>query len=179
MEGKMKATMGVLLMTLFTICFSETVSGELAAGVIEIGGFSSVNNYNADGGGMDVTFLSLESMVNFFLSDFLSVGLNLDIQDIDSDANDDLSIYGIALRSDYYFSTNMSTIPFVGIRLGLKGYEVGDTDNSEFAYGAHGGVKLQVAENTFVNFEGVYERFKIGGDDIDRLALMAGISFTF
>lgn len=175
----MNATIVILVIAMFIIYFSETVSAELTAGLFEIGGFSSVNNYNADAGGTDLTFLSLESMFNYFLLDFLSIGLNLDIQDVDTDSDDDLSIYGIALRSDYYFSTDMSTIPFIGIRLGLKGYEVGDTDNSEFAYGTHGGVKLQVGENTFINFEGVYERFKVDGDDIDRLALMAGISFTF
>jgi opacity protein-like surface antigen len=176
----MKTVLVMLVATAMVVAMAGTASADLEAGLFEVGGMFALNNYQADEGDMDVTFIHMEGVINYFLSDVFSLGLILDVRNVDSDAaDDDVTIYGISVRGDYYFMSSGPAIPYVGIRAGTKGYEVGDADDSEGAFGAQGGVKLSVAENTFVNLEGVFETMETSSDDLQRFSFMAGISFTF
>jgi len=171
--------MKTLLVALLVVTLAGPAMAELTEGTIEVGGMAAINDYDADGAGSDLTLSNIEAMVNFFMSDYWSLGLNLDALDIDLETLPDITVYGLSIRGDYYFTGDTNVIPFVGARVGIKDYDAGDLDDTDLSYGAQGGVKFAVTDNTYVNVEAVYEMFEVDSKDVDRLGVLVGVSFTF
>ena len=158
-----------ILMLLASNGFSE-----ISAGDNEIGGQISYRNHNADPGSLDATLWSAGIAYNHYLSESYSIGGTLRLDQVDGDAlDDDVVIWGLRVRGDYYFSTQSTTVPYVGIQLGYVGYDTAGSDDNDFTYGAHGGVKLFVTENVAINLEAIYDIFEIESTDIDSFSLLA------
>ena len=156
---------------------------EISEGASEIGGLISWTNHNADPGPFDASFLSAGIFYNYYLGENYSIGGALNIDQLDAEVlTDDAVVWSLHVRGDYYFfpeSTNLAYVPYVGLQLGLAGYDNADMDGDDYTYGVHGGVKLFVAENVAVNLEATYDFLEVRNTDIDSLSLLVGISFFF
>jgi len=138
----------------------------------------------------DRTMLTGQVVANHFLSDTLSVGVNvrLSVTSQDSDWGDstDSRLYLLG-RGDYYLnlSSQGDLLPYVGAQAGIIRYAWEDDhdDDSEvtIAYGVHGGVKVFLSENISANLEGDLSFYsqEVGEDDetVVVKSIFAGLSY--
>lgn len=130
---------------------------------------------------------SLAATYNRYLMDNLSVGA--DLKYVSADTRDeseyeDLAVGYAMVRSDYCFGAENDVVPYVGLRLGMASYEMGQDSWTAFAYGGQGGIKWFVAESLSINVELSYTAFTLsdtGAEDevADDLGVQIGASLFF
>jgi opacity protein-like surface antigen len=127
---------------------------------------------------------------NRYLLDNVSIGADLKyMAAMLSTAKDITAIYLMA-RSDYCFMPESDVVPYIGLRLGLVEYEIGDSDvvdkytGTTFAYGGQAGVKWFAVENMSLNLELSYTAFTLPDsgetdDQMGDLGVLIGASVYF
>ena len=125
--------MNRLFVTLMLVSISMVLASngfsEIGAGTNELGGLISWTNHNADSGPLDATFFNAGIVYNYYLADNYSIGGTLRVDQLDADVlTDDVVVWGLRVRGDYYFSVESTTVPYVGLQLGLVGYDNAGTD---------------------------------------------------
>jgi hypothetical protein len=89
-------------------------------------------------------------------------------------------VYGGAgqFKFNFSFDKAQTVVPYLGVQAGIYGTSNG-TSESAFAYGAMGGLKFFLSENTSLNLEGNWQRTKVVSTDVDVFQGLVGVSFYF
>lgn len=104
-----------------------------------------------------VSKLSFKPSANYFVIDNLSVGLGILFESTtekDGSDSDTTSTTAILPTGTYFFKTESSVVPYVGVGAGLMSVSSGDQDEdkySGFAFGANGGLAYFVNNSVSVN----------------------------
>ncbi len=116
---------------------------------------------------------------NFLETKFALMAMKMDSGDFDA------TIYSAVGVANYnYFRPGSVVVPYIGIQLGLSGYDAGGYDDTSFAYGGQGGAKFFLSEDLSLNLELNYLITKVNGGegedvDVKNTSLLVGFSYYF
>lgn len=193
---KFVVVMCMLAVTFFICSNAESAGAGIGQGSSELGVFGSLShqtmNIKEEGDTDKITTNVLMGVVNYgyFLTDKVQLGGTVLYMGTNSKdgGEDSLHIWGLDLVGKYHFySKGQSVVPYMGIQagilnIGFKGDEYDDSSTS-FSYGAMGGLKYFITENTSFNTELNYRRYKMDFEDskatINNLSLLIGFSVYF
>lgn len=193
---KFLVVMCLLTVTFFICSNAESAGAGIGQGSSEFGVFGSLSrqtmNLEDEGDTDKITTNVLMGVANYgyFLTDKVQLGGTLLYMGANSKdgGEDSFRMLGLDLVGKYHFySKGQSVVPYLGIQAGIlnmsfegDGY---DDSSSSFSYGAMGGLKYFITENTSFNTELNYRRYKMDFEDskatINNLSLLIGFSIYF
>ena len=178
----------VLIMAMTGFAWAGTDAGYKELGIN--GSYSNTTNSENDN---EDNMISLGIVYNYFFNAYFSIGANYRISGSQykpevGDTRESTNQF-LNLRADLLAGGPTKTvIPYIGVHGGGSFYysesEGESTDDSTFAYGAQGGLKMFPSERVSVNLELDYtttEREDLNDEtyEVNQLSLFIGASFYF
>ena len=170
---KFTALMAIVMMLAFSLfCAGNSYAVEIESmqGKHSVSVFGNLTNSD------NATTTLLGGSYGMFFTDNIEASGTLMLMNFDGD----FTIYLLYGRCNYNFVKKGETyIPYAGVALGMVGYDDGNADDSAISFGAQGGVKYFLSEDTSFNLEASYTFAEIDGESYDAFSITAGISFYF
>lgn len=179
-----------LLTATFFICSNADSAGAgIGKGTNELSGFGSLSSMKAEGDGESITVDTTLFLVGFgqFVTNEVQVGGSLVrlASTIKSEGTkEEASATGLDLYGKYHFyEKGQPAVPYVGLQLGYMNMTSDDSSGGAISYGAMGGLKYFITENTSFNTELNYRHYNMDFEGssvgMNNLSLLFGFSYYF
>lgn len=86
------------------------------------------------------------------------------------------SVFGMHAVADVHLPPVDTFVPFLGGAFGFERWTRGSSDDVEFLFELHGGVKAFIRDNVAVTMEARYRTPLEGFGDVGEFSLLAGLS---
>ncbi len=166
----------IMVVTVLICPKADSAVSGVQQGTSEIGGYGSLQSIS--GGGTTIKLTTIAATYGYFLTD--EIQLNGTILYVGAGDGTTTSLKGLDLQGKYHFyQKGQTAIPYVGIQLGSIATEDAGTSSTSTSYGAMGGLKYFISENTSVNPELNYRSYQFSGVSVTSTALLVGFSVYF
>lgn len=152
----------------------------LSGGSVLVGGQASLSVESSSGDDDDTTWLMLLPSVQYFVSNGLALGGELQLTHASGGGFSSTS-YGAGPAVSHYFVQDGDVHPFLRASLRAVRFTGGDDDSNAFGVGGAAGVLFLMTESVGIDAALYYDRTEYEGDsNISSLGLALGVSaFVF